>query len=90
MDELILRCGRYYPSAQSGDAERIRRLENYVAALSSEAEALFETCERLRREIALQMAELDEKVAALSVADSETEAAAVSEDAVTDDLPSDV
>jgi hypothetical protein len=36
------------------------------------------------------MAELDEKVAALSAADSETEAAAVSEDAVTDDLPSDV
>ncbi len=70
MDELILRCGRYYPPAQSGDAERLRRLENYVGALSSDAEALFESCERLRREIARHMAELEEKVDALSAAAS--------------------
>jgi len=70
MDELILRCGRYYPSAQSGDAERLHRLESYVVTLSSEAEALFESCERLRREIARHLAELDEKVDALSAASS--------------------
>lgn len=66
MDELILRCGRYYPPAQNGDAERFDRLESYVVTLSSEAEALFESCERLRREIARHLAELDGKVDALS------------------------
>ena len=70
MDKLILQCGRYYPPAQSDDTGRLHRLESYVAALSSEAESLFETCERLRREIARHMAELDEKVAALSAADT--------------------
>lgn len=73
MDKLILQCGRYYPPVQTDDAERLHRLESYVTALSSEAETLFETCERLRREITLRMAELDERLTALSA----TEAASV-------------
>ena len=72
MDKLILQCGRYYLPAQTDDAGRLHRLENYVATFSAEAEALFETCERLRREIARHMADLDERVAALSAADTAT------------------
>ena len=86
MDELILRCGRYYPPAQSGDAERLQRLESYVVALSSEAEALFESCERLRREIARHLTELEEKVDTLSAAASGVAvlAASVSEEPTAD------
>jgi NTP pyrophosphatase (non-canonical NTP hydrolase) len=60
MDRLILRCGRYLPPAQADEQERLQRLERYVAALSAETEELFETCERLRRELVLRLAEQDE------------------------------
>ena len=66
MDKLILRCGRYYPPAQNDHASHLGRLESYVAALSAEALTLFETCERLRREMDVRVATLEEQVAALS------------------------
>ena len=60
MDKLILRCGRYYPPAQNDHVSHLGRLESYVAALSAEAVTLFETCERLPRELVLRLAERDE------------------------------
>ena len=66
MDKLILQCGRYIPPTQTDDAGRLRRLESYVVTLSSEVEALFEACERLRREITRRMTEPGEGIVALS------------------------
>ena len=66
MDKLILQCGRYIPPTQTDDAGRLRRLESYVVTLSAEVEALFEACERLRREITQRMTEPDEEIAAQS------------------------
>ena len=66
MDKLILRCGRYYPPAQNDHASHLGRLENYVTVLSAEVVTLFETCDRLRREMDVRVATLEEQVAALS------------------------
>lgn len=94
MDKLILRCGRYYPPAQNDHVSHLGRLEGYVAALSAEAVTLFETCERLRREMDVRVATLEEQVAALSAPESAV-AASVAEtddpkDGVSDTPPDDV
>ncbi len=40
MEKLILKCGRYIPSAAGDTESRVRRMESYLSSLTEELEFL--------------------------------------------------
>lgn len=57
MEKLILKCGRYIPSA-AGDAEsRVRRMESYLSALTQELEFLVGEMDRVLKALESAAAE---------------------------------
>lgn len=52
MEKLILKCGRYLPSAEGDTADRVRAMEVYLSHLSDELEYLLAELDRVLRETA--------------------------------------